>query len=544
MKPFEVRLWRSAPVVRRALGLGAFLSLATTGAIVAFAASATAVVVSLVESPHTLNTSALAVLLAASLVRAGASWGSSRIAAYGAARAKEQLRETALSLMQSLGHLPARSSRASLTLMLTRGLDALDDYFGTYLPQLLMAIISTPVLLFVIFWADYSSAIALVIVLPVIPIFMVLIGLATRAVNDRQWRALTSLGRHFLDLLDGLPTLKIFRREYEQARGIQSSGEEYRRRTMSVLSLSFLNGFVLELAATLSVAIVAVLIGTRLIEGTVPLSVGLFVLLLTPDVFAPIRQVGASFHAAAEGVSAVEEYFEFTGNVSAELSARTALKDASSRTESQDSGLVLDAVDVWRGEHRILHNLSAEFAPAKFHVIVGESGVGKSTLFAGLLGFAPLQGKATVNGHALEGRADERAFAWAPQNAPLIAGTVASNVSLGAKVPRPELIREALDWAAAEDLAPETVIGAAGSGLSGGQAQRVNLARAYYRAREIPDCILLLDEPSSALDEDTQQRLINNILHAARDGLTIIAISHRDELRMHANAVIDIGGRP
>ncbi len=585
MKPFDARLLRASPAVGRLLAWGVLWSLLQTAGIVLFAVSASAIVVAFAKSPLSMNwAQLLSGLLLGGGLRAVAVWGSARTASSGAAQAKAQLRELGMRAVRP-GPALAGSSRAELTLTLTRGLDALDEYFSSYLPQLLLAAVATPILLIVIWLCDPTSGLSILLVLPLIPVFMVLIGLATRSLQDRQFGALNRLGGQFLDLVEGLSTLKIFRREHAQARGIAETGEQYRRRTMSVLRLSFLSGFVLELAATLSVALVAVLIGTRLVAGELQLSVGLLVLLLTPDVFAPLRQVGASFHAAADGLSAANALFalieradspERVGGATelapagpsagsfARPSARSFARSvgqspAPSHESSQPSSTALPSLpssaaalavrdlSVWRGDRAIIAGLSAGFAPAALTAVTGESGVGKTTLLSALLGFAPFTGEIRV-GDRLIGPGSQAAardaLAWAPQRPSLSAGSIADNVALGDPTPELELVRRSLDRAAASELDPSARLGAGGSGLSGGQAQRVNLARALYRLQRRSLGILLLDEPSSALDGDAQQRVIAQLRELADSGVCVIVVSHRDGFVAAADAVLELTVRP
>lgn len=526
MKPFDPRLLRQSAAVRGIVGFGVLWALLQTAGIVLFAWSATALISGWFTDGST-SMLALGGILLGALLRALAVWASARTAARGAARAKAQLRDRALTAIVDFGPTAlAGRSRSEVTLLLGRGLDALDDYFGSYLPQLHLAAISTPLLWLAILSQDAASAITIAVVLPLIPVFMVLIGLATRSVQSAQWASLQALGRQFLDLVDGLATLKIFRREHAQARGIAEVGEDYRRRTMRVLRLSFLSGFTLELAATLSVALVAVLIGTRLVAGELSLTVGLFVLLLVPDVFAPLRQVGASFHAAADGLTAANELFAL-------IAAAQPQPQASRHT---GPSLWLENFSVWRGPNRIIGGFNAEFTPG-LHAIVGESGAGKSTLLAGILGFA------RTDGQILGVGADRDQVAWVPQRPSLSAGTVAANVALGDSKPDLTLVQRALTNAAAADIDPHLTLGAGGAGLSGGQAQRVSVARAFYRLERQPQIrTLLLDEPSSALDGESQRQLALELRRRADDGLTVLVVSHRDGLIEQADRIWPIGG--
>jgi len=263
---------------------------------------------------------------------------------------KNGLRKRVLTKLSQLGSTGA-SSDAQHQLLLTRGLDALDAYFSKYLPQLVAAAISVPVLLLVFCVADPISAGLVAATLVLIPVFMMLIGWATRAVQNQQWQAMQQLNSHFLELLRGMLTLKVFGREKRQDTQIENVSEKYRLATMKVLRVSFLSGFALELFSSLSVAIVAVSIGLRLLDGEVLLGLALFVLILAPELFSPIRAVGANFHAASEGIQAAEDIFQ-----------------------------ILDAGEVVASSHEAI-----ELSPGVIQ-ITGASGSGKSTLIEELVG--------------------------------------------------------------------------------------------------------------------------------------------------------------
>ncbi|HZK59297.1 MAG TPA: ABC transporter transmembrane domain-containing protein, partial [Cryobacterium sp.] len=329
MRPLDPRLLRYAAGARRFLLLGALLGLAQTLAIVGFAWLLSRSIVlalegrSLGELAGTISELAGVIVLRAALV-----WLLEVAARRGAASVKSQLRARLLARIaeHGPGWLAGRHS-ARVATVATSGLDALDGYFARYLPQLLLSAIATPVLVVVMLWQDLPSGITVIVVLPLIPVFMVLIGRATQAVQRQQWDALHRLGAGFLDVVGGLGTLKIFGREQRQFTRLRTITEEYRTRTMAVLRISFLSGFVLELAASLSVALVAVSIGLRLVDGSLALGVGLFVLLLAPEAFLPVRQVGTQFHAAADGLAAAEEVFAILDD------DRPAAQDASGQPD-------------------------------------------------------------------------------------------------------------------------------------------------------------------------------------------------------------------
>ncbi|WP_223170615.1 ABC transporter transmembrane domain-containing protein [Microbacterium sp. NIBRBAC000506063] len=241
-----------------------------------------------------------------------------------AARTGSELRAELIATIGRLGPgWLAQRNRAALAVTAGHGLDALDAYFGRYIPQLILTVITTPVVLAVMWWQDWPSGLIASVTLPLIPLFLVLIGLATRAVQRRQWETLQRLAVRFADTVQGLATLRLFGRERRAAEQIGATADRYRRETMKVLRFSFLSGFSMELLSSLAVALVAVAVGFRLLSGELTLEVGLFVLLLAPEAFLPIRQVGVQFHAAAEGVAATEDILEVLDEGVAEQGGRS-----------------------------------------------------------------------------------------------------------------------------------------------------------------------------------------------------------------------------
>ena len=311
MRPLDPRLLKHASAARWFLVVGAVLGLAQTLVVVAFSWLLSQSITLAVEGqPLARIRDTVTALAAVVILRAVIVWLLEVAANRGAAAVKSQLRSAVLAKIADRGpDWLAGQQNARVATVITTGLDALDNYFARYLPQLLLTVIATPILVLVMLWQDLPSGITVIIVLPLVPIFMILIGYATQSVQRAQWESLQRLSAGFLDVVGGLATLKIFGREQRQTGRLGALTGEYRGRTMSVLRVSFLSGFVLELAGSLSVALIAVSIGLRLVEGSLLLGVGLFVLLLAPEAFLPVRQVGAQFHAAADGLAAAEEVF-------------------------------------------------------------------------------------------------------------------------------------------------------------------------------------------------------------------------------------------
>lgn len=541
-KPVDPRLLRYARASRWFFAAVAAIALAQTAVIVAFAWLLTRAVTDAIDGmPLAALTPTLGALALVVAARALLLWAREAVAARAAARVQSQLRAALVDAIGTLGPewLAGRNS-ASLAVIAGRGLDALEAYFGRYLPQLVQTVVATPLILAVMWWADWISGLTVLLTLPQIPIFMVLIGLATRAVQQRQWGTLQRLAARFADTVQGLSTLKVFGRQHRAAASIERVTDDYRRETMRVLRVSFLSGFALEFLASISVAIVAVSIGFRLIDGALALGVGLFVLLLAPEAYLPLRQVGVQFHAAAEGIAATDDVFDVLDAARARgprpVSGASAPSPAS-RADGTAPVLRLDAVRVRRGE-RQLPPVGLTAAPGSVTLIVGPSGAGKSSLFAALRGVAAFDGDASWDGVDVRALASSDWLAWAGQRPGLMTGTIGDNVALGDLVPDAAVVRRALDLACAGGLDPAHGLGVQGSGLSGGQAQRVAVARAYYRHLRGAAPVIALDEPSSALDPETEHRLWRGIRLLADDGATVLLVSHRTSARAIADDVV------
>ncbi|WP_130177966.1 thiol reductant ABC exporter subunit CydD [Cryobacterium sp. SO1] len=557
MRPLDPRLLTHASAARWFLLVGAVLGLAQTLTVVAFAwFLSQSITLAVGGSALESIAGTVAALAAVVILRAVLVWLVEVAATRGAAAVKSQLRTAVLARLAERGpDWLAGQQSARVATVVTSGLDALDNYFARYLPQLLLTAIATPILVLVMLWQDPASGITVIIVLPLIPVFMILIGQATQVVQRQQWDALQRLSAGFLDVVGGLATLKIFGRDRRQTARLASLTDEYRGRTMKVLRVSFLSGFALELAGSLSVALIAVSIGLRLVDGSLLLGVGLFVLLLAPEAFLPIRQVGAQFHAAADGLAAAEEVFAILDDDEQpdrnnqpghnELPGQHVPAGRGDRIQAAaptgpPTTLSLDAVTVRRGDAAIIDRLSADFAAGQLSVLRGPSGAGKSTLIGAIQGFVPYDGKVLLGPVTVMPDDDRDWLAWAGQRPGLFSGTVSSNVALGASVTDDALVRTALGWAGAGDLDPELRLGVNGAGLSGGQSQRVAAARAIYRSVALNCAVLVLDEPSSALDADAENALIDGLRTLAGQGRVVIVVSHRPAFVVAADHVVHL----
>jgi ATP-binding cassette subfamily C protein CydD len=551
VKPLDPRLLRYASAARVFLGLGAVLGLAQTVAIVAVAWFTTTAVVQVVEGSTSGLSTALLGLGVSVAARSLVAWALEVTAARAAAQVKSQLRARVVRAVADRGRAWVdRHSSARVATLVGPGLDALDEYFARYLPQLVLTALATPLLIVVMALHDWLSALIVVVTLPLIPVFMVLIGWTTRAAQNRQWDRLTHLASSFADAVGGASTLKAFGRERRQVERIGHLTDDYRVETVKVLRVSFLSGFVLELAASLSVALVAVSIGIRLVEGSMGLTAGLFVLLLTPEAYLPLRQVGANYHAAADGVAAAEDVFELLDDEPGDVAPRptgptgpTGPTTVADRAEprAEADALVVDRVSVSRGGAVRLAETSFVAETGRVTAVVGPSGAGKSTLLDAVLGLEPCEGRVVWRS---SGRAPARhEIAWSGQSPMLSSGTVAENVALGdAGEPDTEAVVRALDLAGAAGLDPALVLGAGGQGLSGGQAQRVSVARALHRLDRVGARLLLVDEPSSALDRVTEARVVEGLRRIAASGVAVVVVTHRRAVSDAADVVVPIGG--
>lgn len=551
MKPVDPRLLRYAGAARGFLAASALVGVVQTAVTIAFAWLLTDAITGAIAGRDV--TSSLLWLLAVALLRGLLIAASDAAGTRAAAKTGMQLRAALVSAVGKLGPgWLAQRNQTALAVTAGHGLEALDAYFARYIPQLVLTVIATPVLVAIMWWQDWPSGLTAVITLPLIPLFLILIGMATRTVQTRQWQTLQRLAARFADTVQGLSTLRLFGRDRRAADRIEVTAEEYRRETMKVLRFSFLSGFAMELLASIAVALIAVSVGFRLLSGDLTLEVGLFVLLLAPEAFLPIRQVGVQFHAASEGVAATEDVFdvldaagerarmqEHSTDAGRIAGGSPDLRESVMQVEPAHGGnLVVEGLRV-----RDLPPVSFTAGPGSITVIEGPSGSGKSSLLAALRGAVEFEGTASFAGDDLRALAPSAWLAWAGQAPGLMRGTVAANVTLGDLEPDAGRIRAALDDACAEAIDPALELGVQGSGLSGGQAQRVAVARALYRQASAPDRVLALDEPSSALDPETEARLWGSLREKADAGATILLVSHRRTARNIADQIVELGVR-
>jgi thiol reductant ABC exporter CydD subunit len=476
------------------------------------------------------------VILARSLV----SWFGERAAHRASASAKSDLRTALVQKIAELG--PAgidRERSGSLLVLGTTGIDALDSYFARYLPQLFLAVIVPVTVIIVVLGADWISAVIIAVTVPFIPIFMALVGASTKARMRRQARLLHRLAGHFLDVVAGLPTLKIFGRAKAQVAAVRDITNRYRTATMATLKVAFLSSLILELLATFSVALVAVAVGLRLLGGHVSFATALFVLILAPEAYLPLRLLGTNYHASAEGMKAAEDVFEVLERPVPDRGCRGDVPDPSA------SSLHVERLEVSYPGRMVpaFHDLSLCVEPGEVLAIAGPSGCGKSSLLGVLLGLVPAsRGRVTVDGVDLADLNPDAwrcQVAWVPQRPHLFARSVADNVRLGRPDATDDDVRSAISNAGLDDVVARlanglaTKLGTDGAGLSAGERQRVALARAFLR--DAP--LLLLDEPTANLDGRTEEGVLTTV-RRLMVGRTVVIAAHRPSLLAVCDRVV------
>ena len=472
--------------------------------------------------------------------RACLAWLQESLAHQASASVKSQLRRD---ILQARLSRPTDATMPSGTLisLMTTGLDALDGYYSKYLPQLVLAVIVPAVLATAIGLNDLTSLVIVVVTIPLIPVFMALIGWRTEAAVAKRFKVATRLANHFADLVAGLPTLQVFGRARAQLEGLRRTEAANRSETMRTLRISFLSSFILELLATLSVALVAVTVGFRVAAGGMDLRTSLFILILAPEVFLPARQVGVLFHDAADGMAAAEVSFGLI-----ESGRPTAPKSDVEIASPREVPVVISGLThTYEGTDRAAPDgLSLRIEPGSVVALVGHSGGGKTTALSCVLGFIdPDSGSILVGDRELIG-ADEsvwqswrRQLAYVPQVPAMMAGTVAENIRLGCSDAPEAMLRDALDRCGAAAIPLNKRIDDDAEGLSAGERRRVALARALVRVEQAEAGLLVLDEPTAGLDADTEA----TVLEAVRaSGASVLVVSHRRNIIAAADVVVDL----
>ena len=546
MRALDQRLVRRARSVRRLLALDVALGIATALVVLVQATLLAHIVARAFDGASLRAVARDLVLLALTFaLRAVLAWG---FEVAGARAASSVLSELRLELVgRRLQAQPAALDgveAGEIAAAGVQGVEGLQAYFGRYLPQVLLACL---VPLFVLGWVgaiDLVSAGVMLLTLPLVPVFMWLIGRYTEEHTLERWQALRLLSGHFLDIVRGLPTLQASNRSRPQAAVLAEIGERYRLATMKTLRVAFLSGSVLELAATLGIALVAVTIGVRLTGGGLGLQSGLTVLVLAPELYLPLRRLATEFHASADGLAVAERMLELLDAPPA-IGAGGRLVPPSPREAPVRLEEVSFAYPSRRGP--VLDRFDLELLPGETVALVGPSGAGKTTVASLLLRFAePSSGRVTVGGIDLaECRTElwRRRLAWVPQRPTIFRGSVLENIRLGDDGASDRTVREAAMLAGADRfirLLPsgyETLVGDGGRGLSAGERRRIALARAFVR--DAP--LVILDEPTADLDPVSAD-VVAEAVERLRAGRTVLLIAHRPELVEHADRVVVLAG--
>lgn len=554
MKPLDPRLLRTAAAARTYVLAAAALSSAAAVCIIvqAFAIGHTLAPAALGQAGLGDLRTPLAVLVAAVAGRTLFTWVRERLGARSAVAVAAQLRTNALEHATRLPHRWRVQHGDELTVLATRGLDDVIPYITGYLPQLLMAAILTPLGLAVMLWLDLTSGLIVAVTLPLIPVFMWLVGVTTQNYSARRLEALAAQGAQLLDLLAGLTTLRALGREWGPGTRVRRLGDAYRSTTMATLRVAFLSGAVLELLASLSVALVAVEVGMRLVYGHLDLVTGLTVLVLAPEIYQPLRQVGMQFHASTNGVTAVARIFDVLDTPP--MPEGTITTPSWRRLNLREVTVAADD----RGYHAP-DRVCAVIEPGQLTALAGPSGSGKTTTAMALLLLQPLDhgtielehdGESSTQVHRvsladLAPRTWWEQAAWVPQRVVTLGGTIRTHVDPLGTIPTADLEAAADKTGLAEVVAGlplgwDTPLAAAAgglsSGLSVGQTHRLELTRALVRGARL----VVLDEPTAHLAPQDEAGVIAAMQAVARSGAAVVVIAHRPATLAAADVVVQV----
>ncbi|MFG1377501.1 thiol reductant ABC exporter subunit CydD [Xanthobacter autotrophicus] len=471
----------------------------------------------------------IAGLLAAMVLRFGTVWATERFGFAAAAKVMRALRAELVDRVEKIGPVGLAETRTGeMVAALAEGVRAVEPYYARYIPASVLAVVLPLAIVVVVFPLDWMSALIFLVTAPLIPVFMILIGKGAEALNQKQWRRLARMSGHLLDAVQGLATLKAFNAAGRMARQVAEVADDYRRDTMAVLRVAFLSSLVLEFFATVSIALVAILIGFRLLWGGMGFFEGLFILLLAPEFYAPLRAMGTAYHARMEALGAAERMVALEDLPHLAETGGAAPLPSPDAIEIRFEDVHLDFAD----GRRALCGVSFTVAPGQTVTLVGPSGAGKTSLLNLLLGFVkPTAGRVLVNGVPLADldlAAWRRRIGYVPQHPRLFAGTLAANIAPGEAAPDTARLERAITDAGLADVVAAIPgglagrIGEGGAGLSGGEAHRLAVARAFYRGAPM----IVLDEPTAHLDGESEAK-VQAALARLLPGRTGLVAAHR-----------------
>lgn len=482
-------------------------------------------------------------LFAIIAVRSLLAWVSERAAASAAATLKQRIRSRVLRQLLEIPSSARPGSTSSLAETVIHGVDSLESYFTRFLPHLLLAAAVPPLIFTFAAPAEWRSSLVLLFSAPFIPLFMILIGKGAERLNRDQWSRLSQMSGHLLDMIRGLPDIRICSAVKREADAVAKVSDLYRISTMGVLRVAFLSAFTLEFFSTVGTAVIAVIIGFRLLGGNLELRQGLFILLLAPEFYLPLRVLGLSYHSRMQGVAAAEIILPLL-NLSVKNSKPQFAIPLSSAPFHLSCRDICFSYSEERGK---LVDISLDLVPGTITALIGESGSGKSTLAALLTGLSsPVSGTVKINGINMADVDQEQLrskMAWVPQKPFFFKTTIRENLTLGLDVEGDHAIRTALAAANALDFVEslpqgvDTLLGDRGAGVSGGELRRLALARVFLRLPQI----IILDEPTAGLDT-VNERLVCQSIAALAQGRTVLIISHREEAVKWADQVYRLSG--
>jgi len=473
-------------------------------------------------------------------------WATRRTSFECASRVKRDIRGDLSEHLRQLGPIALAGMRTGeVVTIAVDAVEALEGYYARYLPQRALSTLVPFTVLAAVFPMDWISGLVLVLTAVFLPVTMIVIGEEAHLRNQRLWATLARMSGRFFDILQGLTTVKMFTAARREVAEIERASNEYRTATMSVLRVAFLSSFMLELLSAVSIAIVAVLSGLRLMAGSMQFARAYFILLAAPEYFLVLRQLGTFYHMRMEAMSAAERIIGLLETTPV-TRVRTARSDASLPSPGEACGVLFDSVSLAYNGRTILDDLSFSIEPGAHVALTGPSGIGKSTILSALLRFLdPQVGQILVHGSplALVDRKEwfER-VAWLPQNPTIFHGTIRENIRLGRQSASDEEISEAARMACVDEFLGrlpaglDTEVGERGEGLSRGQIQRVALARLFLRTPSL----VLLDEPTAHLDK-ASARLVSNGISALARGRTMIMVTHRGSGGMERTLVLGAG---